>query len=273
MAQSRTENLWMERFARMGYAARGVVYAVVGVLAVQTALGTRGARRAAATTDTRGALQEVAAHSIPLLWLLAVGLFAYAVWRAAQGLLDRERKGSGLKGLAHRLGRLFTAVVYGSLGLAAVRLALGAHRRASADAHATQEWTARLMGEPFGRWLVAAVGVGVIAGGFYQLWRGWTEKFKQEIRLQEMDSGESRLAIHAGKLGLMARGVVFLISGWFLVQAAVKTDPRQVRGLSGALAVLAAQPHGAILLGLVAVGLVAFGAWSLLLARYGRIVA
>ncbi len=269
MARSRSDNRWMERFARMGYAARGVVYAVVGLLAVQTAFGTHGARRAA--TDTRGALQEVAAHSIPLLWLLAVGLFGYAVWRAAQGLLDRERKGSGMKGLAQRLGRLFTAVAYGSLGLAAVRLALGAHRRAS-DGQATQEWTARLMGEPFGRWLVAAVGLGVIVGGLFQIWRGWTEKFKQEIRLGEMDPAESRLAIHAGKLGLMARGVVFLISGWFLIQAAVKTDPHQVRGLSGALAVLAGQPHGAILLGLVAVGLVAFGAWSLLLARYGRIV-
>jgi hypothetical protein len=269
MARSRTDSRWMERFARMGYAARGIVYAVVGLLAVQTAFGARGARGAA--TDTRGALQEVAAHSIPLLWLLAAGLFAYAVWRAAQGLLDRERKGSGVKGLAHRLGRLFTAVVYGSLGLAAVRLALGAHRRPS-DAHATQEWTARLMAEPFGRWLVAAVGLGVIAGGLYQLWRGWTERFRGEIRLQEMDATERKLAINAGKLGLMARGVVFLISGWFLVQAAVKTDPRQVRSLSGALAVLAGQPHGAILLGLVAVGLVAFGAWSLLLARYGRIV-
>jgi hypothetical protein len=259
----------MERFARLGYAARGVVYVVVGLLAVQTAFGARGARRAA--TDTRGALQEVAAHSIALLWLLAVGLFAYAVWRTAQGLFDSERKGSGVKGLAHRLGRLFTAVAYGSLGLAAVRIALGAHRRSS-DAHATREWTARLMGEPFGRWLVAAIGAGVIAGGCYQIWRGWTEKFKKEIRLGEMDPGESRLAINAGKLGLMARGVVFLISGWFLVQAAVKTDPRQVRGLAGALAVLAGEPHGAILLGLVAVGLVAFGAWSLLLARYGRIV-
>lgn len=269
MARTPARSRWMERFARMGYAARGIVYAVVGLLAVQTALGARSARRG--VTDTRGALQEVAAHSIPLLWLLAAGLFAYAIWRAAQGLLDRERKGSGVKGLAHRLGRLFTAAVYGSLGLAAVRLALGAHRRL-ADSRAPQEWTARLMGEPFGRWLVAAVGAGVVAGGCYQLWRGWSEKFRQEIRLQEMDPAESRLAIHAGKLGLMARGVVFLISGWFLIQAAVKTDPRQVRGLAGALAVLAGQPHGAILLGLVAVGLVAFGAWSLLLARYGRIV-
>jgi hypothetical protein len=128
------------------------------------------------------------------------------------------------------------------------------------------------MSQPFGRWLVAAVGIGVIVGGLHQIRRGWTEKFRKEIRLQEMDATERKLAINSGKLGLIARGVVFLISGWFLIQAALRFDPSQARGLSGALAALAAQPHGTLLLALVAVGLIAFGAYSLLLARYGRIV-
>ena len=128
------------------------------------------------------------------------------------------------------------------------------------------------MSEPFGRWLVAAVGIGVIAGGLFQIRRGWTERFRKEIRLQEMDPTERKVALNSGKLGLIARGVVFLISGGFLVQAAWRFAPRQARGLGGALAALAGQPHGAILLGLVAVGLIAFGAYSILLARYGRIV-
>ena len=128
------------------------------------------------------------------------------------------------------------------------------------------------MSEPFGRWLVAGVGIGVVAGGCFQIWRGWAEKFRREIRLQEMNGAERKLAIHAGKLGLIARGVVFLVSGWFLIQAALRTDPSQARGLAGALAALAGQPHGTVLLALVAVGLIAFGAYSLLLARYGRIV-
>jgi hypothetical protein len=88
-----------------------------------------------------------------------------------------------------------------------------------------------------------------------------------------MSATERKLAIHAGQLGLIARGVVFLVSGWFLIQAALRTDPSQARGLAGALAALAGQPHGTVLLALVAVGLIAFGAYSLLLARYGRIVA
>jgi hypothetical protein len=257
----------MERLARIGYAARGIVYAIVGLLAVQAALGAR-----SRPTDTRGALQAVAAQSRPLLWLLAVGLFGYALWRIVQGLLDRENKGSGAKGLAQRAGRVFTGLIYGGLGLAAVRIAQGAHGASVSGGQGYREWTAKLMSEPFGRWLVAAVGIGVIAGGLFQIWRGWAEKFRKEIRLQEMDATEKKLAIHAGKLGLIARGVVFLVSGWFLLQAALRFDPSQARGLAGALAALAGQPHGAFLLGLVAVGLVAFGAYSLLLARYGRIV-
>jgi len=260
-----TARPWLERLARIGYAARGTVYALVGFLAVETALGTR-----SRVTDTRGALQEIAGRSTALLWLIALGLAGYALWRIVQGFLDPEHKGTDLKGLAHRVGRVGSGLIYGGLAWAAVKIALGAH--AAGGGRAYQAWTAKLMSEPFGRWLVAAVGIGVIAGGLFQIRRGWTEKFRKEIRLQEMDATERKLAINSGKLGLIARGVVFLISGWFLIQAAWRFDPSQARGLGGALAALAGQPHGAILLGLVAVGLIAFGAYSLLLARYGRIV-
>jgi hypothetical protein len=264
--QAALRSPWMERMARAGYAARGAVYALVGLLAVQAAIGGR-----RHPTDTRGALQAIAGQSTVLLWLIAAGLFGYAFWRIVQGFLDREHKGTGLKGLAQRTGRVGSGLVYGSLGVAAVRLALGAHR-ASGGQGGYREWTARLMSEPFGHWLVAGVGIGVIAGGLFQIRRGWTEKFRKEIRLQEMNATERKLAINSGKLGLIARGVVFLVSGWFLVQAALRTDPSQARGLAGALAALASQPHGTLLLGLVAVGLIAFGAYSLLLARFGRIV-
>jgi Domain of Unknown Function (DUF1206) len=261
-----TAQPWLERLARAGYAARGAVYALVGFLAVEAALGAR-----SRPTDTRGALQEMAGRSMALLWAVAIGLAGYALWRIVQGLLNPERKANDLKGLAHRVGRVGSGLIYGGLAWAAVRIALGA-RNAGGDGHTYQVWTAKLMSEPFGRWLVAAVGIGVIAGGLFQIRRGWTERFRKEIRLQEMDATERKMALNSGKLGLIARGIVFLISGWFLIQAALRFDPRQARGLGGALAALAAQPHGTLLLGLVAVGLIAFGAYSFLLARYGRIV-
>lgn len=258
---------WMERLARAGYAARGAVYALVGFLAVETAFGAR-----SRPTDTRGALQEMAGRSTALLWAVAIGLAGYALWRIVQGLLNPEHKPNDLKGLAHRVGRIGSGLIYGGLAWAAVRIALGARDAGAGGGHAYQAWTAKLMSEPFGRWLVAAVGIGVIAGGLFQIRRGWTERFKKEIRLQEMDETERKVAINSGKLGLIARGVVFLISGWFLIQAALRFDPSQARGLGGALTALAGQPHGTILLALVAVGLIAFGAYSILLACYGRIV-
>lgn len=260
-----TARPWIERLARIGYAARGAVYTLVGFLAVETAFGAR-----SRPTDTRGALQEMAGRSMALLWVVAIGLAGYALWRIVQGLLNPEHKGNDLKGLAHRVGRIGSGLIYGGLALAAVRIAEGT--RNAGNGHTYQIWTAKLMSEPFGRWLVAAVGIGVIAGGLFQIRRGWTERFRKEIRLQEMDPTERKVAINSGKLGLIARGVVFLISGWFLIQAAWRFDPSQARGLGGALATLAGQPHGTILLALVAVGLIAFGAYSILLARYGRIV-
>jgi hypothetical protein len=257
---------WVERLARLGFAARGAVYALVGLLAVQTALGARHGQ----TTDTHGVLQVVADKSQALIWALAVGLFGYALWRVVQGVLDPERKGSDPKGLAQRAGQIGIGVIYGSFAWAAVKTAMGAHADSGGGSQA--QWTAKLMSAPMGRWLVAAVGIGIIIAGGAQIWRGWNEKFRKHLKLQEMDPSEQRLAIHTGKAGMIARGIVFLLSGWFVVQAALRFDSSQARGLSGALDALARQPHGQILLGLVALGLICFGAYSILLARYRRIV-
>jgi len=254
---------WVEPLARFGYAARGVVYVLVGMLAVQTAFGAR-----RQVSDTHGALSYVAEKSIPLLWLLAVGLLGYALWRVVQGTLDAEGKGSDPKGLAKRAGMVGSGLVYGGLALAATRIALGAR---DSGGHATQEWTARLMSMPAGRWLVAAAGIGVLIGGVLQIRRGWLGKL-HDVLLPKITAGERRLALRTGRLGLISRGIVFLLTGGFLIQAARHFDPSEARGLSGALETLARQPYGAWLLGLTALGLIAFGAYSLLLARYRRIV-
>lgn len=255
---------WVERLARLGYAARGVVYALVGILAVQAAFGSRGQ-----TTDTRGALQKIAEQSTLLLWVIALGLFGYALWRIIQGVLDPEHKGNDAKGLVQRGAMVVSGLIYGGLALAAARIASGG---GDAGGGGQQGFTADLMTKPFGRWLVVLAGIAVIVWGFVQLRDGWTEKFKKHLRLQEMDATEQRLATNTGKAGLLARGVVFLLTGWFLIQAGLRHDPSQARGLGGALETLAAQPYGPWLLATVAIGLVAFGAYSILQARYRRIV-
>lgn len=255
---------WVEKLARLGYAARGVVYALVGILAVQTAFGSRGQ-----TTGTRGALQKIAEQSTLLLWVIALGLFGYALWRIIQGVLDPENKGSDAKGLLKRGAMVASGIVYSGLALAAVRIASGSGDGGSGG---QQGFTADLMTKPFGRWLVVLAGIAVIVSGLSQMKSGWTEKFKERLKLQEMDATEQRLAINTGKVGLLARGIVFLLTGWFLVQAGFRYDPSQARGLGGALEALAGQPYGPWLLAIVAIGLVAFGAYSILQARYRRIV-
>ena len=263
-ARAALRNPWVEPLARLGYAARGVVYALVGILAIQTAFGARGNQQ----TDTRSALQWVAEQSTALLWLLALGLFGYALWRVVQGVLDPENKGRDPQGLAVRAGMVASGLIYGSLALAAVRIASG-----SRDAGGgTQGWTADLMTKPFGRWLVAIAGIAVLVSAFVQLRDGWTGKFRKHLKEQEMDANERRLAVNTGKVGLIARGIVFLLSGWFLIRAALQFNPAEASGLGGALETLASQPAGSWLLGLVALGLIAFGAYSILLARYRRIV-
>lgn len=260
-------NPWMERLARFGLVARGIVYSVIGVLAVQAAFFGHGA-----TTDTRGALREIAEQSRPLLAAVAVGLAGYALWRFAEALLDPERKGRSLQGLAKRTAMAGSGFIYSGLALAAVRAFTDGAATLHDSSDGGRHIAASVLDKPFGRWLVGLVGLGVIIGGVVQFVRAWKKSFEKKLMTAQMSADERRLACRTGQLGLSARGVVFVITGLFLIQAAVRYDASRVQGLRGALDALAAQPHGQLLLGIVALGLLAFGAYSFLEARYRRIV-
>lgn len=258
---------WVEWLARFGYAARGVVYGLIGILALKTAFGAGGA-----TTDSRGAVQVIAEQSRVLLILVAIGLFGYALWRFVQAVIDPEHKGTDPKGLAHRGAMVASGIAYSTLALAAARIASGSQSAAADGGGGTQGMTADLMTKPFGRWLVALAGIAVIVSGLYQISEGWKEKFRRRLKLDEMPAELQHRVVQTGKLGLLSRGFVFLMIGMFLIVAAWQADPAEARGLGGALATLAQQPYGPWLLGLVALGLLAFGVYSLVESRYRRIV-
>jgi len=261
---------WIEFLARLGFAARGVVYGVVGILAFRAAFGAGGA-----TTSGRGALRAIGQQPFGrvMLTVVAVGLAGFALWKLVEAVLDPEghgERGERRRQLAARLGAAGTSVAYWGLALAAVRILQGS-RAGGGDS--TRSWTAALMAKPFGVWLVALAGLGVVVLGIRQLQKAFTGKFLQQLRMAEMSPVERDWARRAGELGLSARGVVFLMTGGFLVRAALKHDASEARGLGGALAALAHQPSGPWLLGLVAVGLIAFGIYGLVQARYRRIAA
>ena len=256
---------WMERLARFGYSAKGVVYIVLGALATLEAFGWGGD-----VTDTRGAMQtiEMQPFGKVILGVVAAGLGAYVLWRWVQAVADADRKGGDAKGLAIRIGYFFSGLVYAGLSFSAVRIivdASGEDRR-----NTPREWSEMLMAWPFGYLLVGLAGLCVIGFGLYQIYKGSTAKFRKGLKLHEIKHHET-WAVWSGRFGYVARGVVLCIVGIFLVQAALHFNPGEAKGFDGALQTLPRQIFGSLLLGLIACGLIAYGIYALVEARYRRI--
>lgn len=259
---------WIIPLARFGYAAEGVVYLIIGGLAALAAF-TGGGR----TTDSRGAFEEILSKSYGklLLGAVAIGMAAYAIWRIVQAVKDTENKGSDAKGIARRIGYAIIGVIHIGLAYSAVKLILGSGGGSRGDA-ASKEWTATLLAQPFGRWLVGAVGLGFIAFAVTQFYKAFTAEFRENLKTNEMDKKTQTFATRAGQAGFSARGVVFGIIGVFLIQAARHSNAGEARGLSGALRALEQQSYGQWVLGIVALGLIAYGLYMFVLARYRRII-
>lgn len=258
--------------ARTGYAARGVIYLIVGGLAALAAFGGGGE-----TTDSRGALTELlnAPFGTVLLVVVAIGLLCYSAWRATQTVMDTDDHGTDLKGLLIRGGLAVSAITHVALAFFSLSMAFGLGRGGSSpdsgqgsSQGSSQEWTAWLLSQPFGQWLVALVGAAVIGAGIAHFIKAWTANFERHF---DMNAQEREFITPISRFGLFARGVAFLLIGGFFVVAAWQQDPGEARGLSGALQTLQQQPYGWALLGLLAVGLVAFGIYSLLESRYRRV--
>ena len=267
MSQTLQKSKWIEKLARFGYVAKGIVYAIVGLLAVQVALGNGGK-----TTDTKGALATIAAQPFGkfILALVAFGLIGYVVWRFVQAIQDPDHRGHDADDIVRRIGYGISGLIYASLAFTAIQLILNANQSASGGS-TKQTWTARLLAQPFGQWLVGVIGAIIIGYGFYQFYKAYKAKFRQKMKLHEMSSTEETWATRAGRLGLAARGVVFVIIGFFVIQAARQYDTSEVKGLDGALSTLAQQPYGPWLLGIVAIGLIAYGIYMFAQAEYRRI--
>jgi hypothetical protein len=251
--------------ARAGYLAKGVVYLLIGLLAFQAAAGVGGE-----VTGPEGALLAILRQPAGrlLLGVTAVGLSAYAVWRFFCAVFDPERHGNGTKRLFVRLGYAGSALAHAALALEAARLALGK----AGGGDRAESWTARLLEAPLGAWLVGAVAIGVAAYGAAQIVRGLGRKIDERLRLGELPPDDRRLVVRVGRVGTIARGLVFGIVGYLLMRAALAHDPQEAGGLADALHTLERQPYAPYLLGGMALGLAAYGAYQLVKARY-RVIA
>ncbi len=266
MAWSRDDNT-LEYLARFGYGARGTVYCVIGALAVLAALGQGGS-----AGDSKDALRFVLGGPFGaiLVGLIALGLLGFASWRLVEAVTDADRRGSSAKALLVRAGHLVSAGVYLALAVSAGSLAFGIGR-ASAGGDGVTDWTRWLLDQPFGPWLVGLLGLGVAGTGIGYMVKAWKGDVADRLALPAGRAG--RWACPVGRFGYSARGIAFLIIGGFVLTAAWTQASSDAKGLSGAFQALRAQPYGWVLLGIVAAGHFAFGAFGLIQARYRRIEA
>jgi hypothetical protein len=264
---SSTVHAWVAPLARWGYAASGMVYLIVGFLALLAAL-----RAGGRPTDAQGAFETILAQPWGRLLLAAVafGLVGYALWRLVQAFWDADRQGQGASGLLKRVGYVGSGMLYAGLAISAGQRLLGTRTRQPSD-HVAQAWTARLLAYRFGPWLVGAVGCAMLAFAGVQVWRAVTARMPEPLDTHTMRPHTRTWVTTLGRMGVLARGVVFACMGGFLIEAAWHVNPREARGLGGALRALERRPFGPWVLGVVAAGLMCYGLYMLVLAWYRRV--
>ena len=252
-----------EWLARAGFVARGLIYVIIGILAIKLAIGAGGK-----TTNQEGALATVARQPFGkvLLILVAIGLGGYALWRLLHALLGHGPEDSDTA--FERVAAFASGIVYAGLCAVAVRILLGSGGGSSGNATKT---TAGVFGWPAGTWLVGIAGAFLIGVGLFQGYRGISQDFLKDSKTEEMGPRVRKWIQWIGTFGHLSRMVVFGLVGVFLIKAAIDYNPNQAVGLDGALAKLANASYGPFLLGIVAAGLIAFGIYSLCDARYRRL--
>ncbi|RYZ98948.1 MAG: DUF1206 domain-containing protein [Moraxellaceae bacterium] len=242
----------------MGYIARGVVYVVIGVLALLSAIGEGGE-----TTDSKGALVKIfdQPFGVFLIVLLIIGLIGFVVWRFVQAIKDTDSHGKSAKGIAIRVGLMASAVSHALLALWAIKMLFHQEDKSSGGETA-------LIASVGGQWLIGVAGFVIVGVGVAHIVKGWTARFE---RYMEIPSNRDMWAQPVCRFGLIARGVVWCLVGWFFINSALLAGSGEVKGMAEALASLREAPYGSWILGIVSAGLFAFGVYSVLEAIYRRI--
>ena len=253
----------VELLGRVGLAAYGLVHLLIAWLAAQVALGNSSGEGEGASKE--GALSQLAEKSWggALLWVIAVGLFALAIWQLGEAIWGRKSVGSPLKRAAH----VVEALVFGFIGFSTAKVASSGKTQSNSD---QAGFTASVLEKPLGQVLVVIAGLAVMGAAGYLILKGYKKKFLKDLDLATASPGTRKLTERLGQVGYIAQGVGYGIVGLLIVVAAVKHDPDQATGLDTALATLAEQPFGTVLLLVVALGFACFGVYCFLDARFRK---
>ena len=258
-----TARSWLRDAARLGHLSSGIVYVAVGLVTLGAALTTRIPARSA-----EGALRHMFQGSLGTLALVGIGLglIVDAAWQAVRAITDADLAGRGLRGIAERIGWVFAGLVHLGLGVGAIRIAFGVHQ-VGAERQA-RGWTTFGLSLPFGRWLVAAAAITTIAVALVMVVRAGVGEVDSRIDWHRMSPGARMLARAHGRFGLVARALVYVVIGGFLLRAALESSAQQTRGVAGAFRAIRAEPYGWPILAFIALGFIANGVLEFVRVRY-----
>jgi hypothetical protein len=256
---------WIKNYAKVGYLSKGIVYILVGSLTAMTAIGIGGEK--ASNTD---AMLQI--NSLPgggfLLILLGLGLAGYSLLRLIQAIRDTENEGKEAKGIGKRIAYAFSGLVYASFAFISFKIAIG-QKNSSSGGSKEKMAVAELLQKPFGKWIAIAIGLVMIGNGLYQIMKAYKGSFMKDIN--GLPGDQYRTLKKAGRAGFTARGIVFSIIGFLFVKAAWYNNPSSAEGTEGAFTFLQTSPFGSYLLGIVALGLVCYGLFMFVQAKYSNI--
>jgi hypothetical protein len=255
------------RAARVGYIAKGILYLLMGGLTLQAAFGMGSAR-----VDQNVVLLRLFAQPFGeyALIALAVGLGSYAAWRVLQALFDHDHHGKDFLGLVNRAGYAITGLGYAGMAFAALELWMGTGSGGGGERF-TRLLTAQILSYPLGSLVVGTIGACITGLGLYQIYLGYHVRFEHAFEEKEMTQEEHDWAIRIGRFGYMSRSVVFSVIGIIFIHAALRYSPHEVGFFGQALRSLADQPYGIYIIGVLGIGMMAYGMYALVLARYRKI--
>ncbi len=252
----------LEAFFSIGFAAKGLVYVLLGALAVMAAVGSGG--QVAGTQDV---LQTIAQQPFGafLLGATAVGLAGYAVYRLTAAVTGKPFRGDDHEA-AQRVGAAASGIVHIGLTIAAVQILVGGQAGGGGET-----WIAKALGVTGGNLIIGAIGIGTIIAGAQQAYKAYSLDFTKRLRTSQLSAKAREWLVRLGRFGLAARAVVFPMIGLGLVKVAMTNNPSQYQALGTSLAELSAQSYGNVLLGVVALGLAAYGVYMFACAKYRRL--
>lgn len=261
---------WIEKFARIGYAAKGAVYALIGGLALAAALGIGGQ-----TTDRKELFNEILTAPLGqvLLGIIAFGLIGFAVYRIIQAIKDPDNVGNDGKGIVKRIGFFISGLLYLGFAVYAGTLIFGSSGGGSGSSSGSggkEFFINKLLEQPFGRWLVAIVALIIIGKGIAQFWKGFSGSYNDDVKDAQVDQKVKKTYDALGKLGYLSRGVVLGIVGVFFFIAGINANPNEAKGTEGVFNFLS-QSGGPWLMGLIALGLLGYGIFMFVKAKYKTI--